>query len=60
VLLELSCSGIRISMTLICPEVSFLEIQSYQQRVERGCRVACNIEVSSRVQADINVVIEEE
>ena len=59
-LLELSCSGIRVRMTLICPEVSFLEVQSYQQRVERGCRVACNIEVLSRVQADINVIIEEE
>jgi hypothetical protein len=47
-------------MTLICPEVSFPKIQSYQQGVERGCRVACNIEVSSRVQADINVGIEEE
>jgi hypothetical protein len=47
-------------MTLICPEVSLLEIQSYQQRVERGCRVACDIEVSSRVQEDINVIIEEE
>jgi hypothetical protein len=47
-------------MTLICPEVSFLEVQSYQQRIEQGCRVACNIEVSSRAQADINVIIEEE
>jgi hypothetical protein len=44
----------------MCPEVSFLEIQSYQQGVERGCRIACNIEVSSRVQVDINVGIEEE